>query len=91
MLAAERQNEILKLVRAHSSVRTNELSQSFKCEEETIRRDLDKLTANGLLKRSHGGAIAIDERPARRHRTMRGPSADEATHHRANYLELCPC
>nr|NIS43786.1 DeoR family transcriptional regulator [Desulfuromonadales bacterium] len=40
MLAAERQNEIVKLVRSEGSVRTRDLARALACAEETIRRDL---------------------------------------------------
>lgn len=62
MLAAERQNSILKLVNTEGSVRTRELARTLACAEETIRRDLDKLAESGLLARSHGGASAVDAR-----------------------------
>ena len=62
MLAADRQNKILKLVRTEGSVRTRELALALACAEETVRRDLDKLAETGLLARSHGGATAVDAR-----------------------------
>lgn len=62
MLAIKRHNEILKRLKVSGNVRTNELAPIFKCTEETIRRDLDKLAEQGLLIRSHGGAISLDER-----------------------------
>lgn len=62
MLAAQRHNEILNLIKVTGNVRTNELSPVLGCTEETIRRDLDKLAKQGLLVRTHGGAISQDER-----------------------------
>jgi DeoR/GlpR family transcriptional regulator of sugar metabolism len=35
------------------------LSESLSVTQETIRRDLEKLEANGLLQRSHGGAVLV--------------------------------
>lgn len=62
MLAAERQNEILKHIRLAGIARTNELADALSCAEETVRRDLDKLAENGLIARTHGGASSLDER-----------------------------
>lgn len=59
MLAADRHGEILRLVRTAGSARTRDLAPALDCAEETIRRDLDKLAEDGLLVRSHGGAIAV--------------------------------
>ncbi len=61
MLALERQREILALLGGQGSVRVNELAQRFDVAEETIRRDLDKLEAEGRLVRDHGGAVAALE------------------------------
>jgi len=62
MLAVKRHNEILNLLKVSGNVRTKELSDKLECTEETIRRDLDKLSQQALLVRTHGGAISVDER-----------------------------
>lgn len=61
MLAAERQQEILKKIKNSGIVRTNDLARAFSCTEETVRRDLDKLTNQNLLIRTHGGAVNLEE------------------------------
>ncbi|KAF0822205.1 DeoR/GlpR family DNA-binding transcription regulator [Cytobacillus firmus] len=61
MLVAERQQKIVELVNIKSSVRVSELSEYFSVTEETIRRDLEKLERENKLKRSHGGAVSIQE------------------------------
>jgi DeoR/GlpR family transcriptional regulator of sugar metabolism len=61
MLAAERQRKIVELVNTRLSMRVSELSQLFGVTEETIRRDLEKLEKENMLKRSHGGAVSIEE------------------------------
>lgn len=61
MLAIERQREILRALTEQPSVRVTDLSIRFQVAEETIRRDLDKLSAEGKLVRSHGGAVAALE------------------------------
>ena len=60
MLAAERQNQILRQARDTGTVRTAELATQFEVTEETIRRDLEKLGHAGMLFRTHGGAIYTD-------------------------------
>jgi len=60
MLAAERQNLILRQAREIGTVRTTSLAGEYSVTEETIRRDLEKLGHAGLLFRTHGGAIYTD-------------------------------
>jgi len=58
MLVVERQREIVALVDRERSVRVTSLARLFQVTEETIRRDLEKLEAEGKLLRSHGGAVS---------------------------------
>lgn len=57
MLAIERRNKIMELLQNHQSVMVTDLSKKFQVTEETIRRDLEKLEKEGLLKRTYGGAV----------------------------------
>ncbi|WP_188775068.1 DeoR/GlpR family DNA-binding transcription regulator [Paenibacillus hunanensis] len=59
MLVAQRYDKIVKLVNEHGSMRVTELSERCQVTEETIRRDLDRLERQGLLRRSHGGAVSV--------------------------------
>ncbi|MEY3394483.1 MAG: hypothetical protein RL346_719 [Verrucomicrobiota bacterium] len=59
MLAIERQRKILESARRDGTVRTQELSLALGVAEETIRRDLDALARQGLLKRTYGGAADL--------------------------------
>lgn len=52
-----RKQVILDLLGAKGSVTSTELSERFKVSEMTIRRDLTQLEADGLLRRTHGGAV----------------------------------
>lgn len=61
MLVAERQRKLLELVNERLSIRVSELSKIFSVTEETIRRDLEKLEKENLLRRSHGGAVSIQK------------------------------
>ncbi len=59
MLVAERQRKLVELVNERVSIRVTELARIFSVTEETIRRDLEKLEKENLLKRSHGGAVSV--------------------------------
>jgi DeoR/GlpR family transcriptional regulator of sugar metabolism len=63
MLAPERQQQILTLLKERGSVRTIDLSEEFQVTDETIRRDLQILADNQQLSRIHGGASSINGRP----------------------------
>lgn len=60
MFAEERKREILRILSQERKVKTLSLSQIFCVSEPTIRRDISELEEQGLLIRTHGGAIAID-------------------------------
>ncbi|NUR83036.1 MAG: DeoR/GlpR transcriptional regulator [Nonomuraea sp.] len=59
MLAPQRQQAILDLVRQHGGVRVVELVRAFGVSDITIRRDLELLAERGLLAKVHGGATTI--------------------------------
>jgi DeoR/GlpR family transcriptional regulator of sugar metabolism len=60
VLPAKRHLELIQLVRARGQMTVNELSSHFGVSGDTVRRDLDLLASQGLLKRTHGGAVAMD-------------------------------
>ena len=59
MLAIERRNAILSKLYLDGKVIVSALSQEFDVTEETIRRDLEKLDKEGLVKKSYGGAVLV--------------------------------
>lgn len=59
MLAADRLQVIADLVRKRGSVRGRDLVQALGVTDETIRRDLARLAEQGLVRRAHGGAVAL--------------------------------
>lgn len=59
LLVAERHTKMAMIVNENGSSRVSELSKIFRVTEETIRRDLEKLEGEGILKRSHGGAVSV--------------------------------
>ena len=57
MFPAERQGRILEILAEQRGVRVSALSELLGVSEMTIRRDLERLEGEGLLSRTHGGAI----------------------------------
>lgn len=57
MLAIVRRQKIVDIIQEKKKVLVQELATSFSVTEETIRRDLEKLEDQGILKRTYGGAI----------------------------------
>lgn len=57
MAGRERLMVIRQTVQVHKKASVGELSRICGVTEETIRRDLDKLEADGVVTRVHGGAI----------------------------------
>ncbi|MEE1315227.1 MAG: DeoR/GlpR family DNA-binding transcription regulator [Faecalimonas sp.] len=57
MLAIERRNAILEKLQIERRVVVSELSEFYEVSEETIRRDLEKLEAEGHAIKSYGGAV----------------------------------
>ena len=59
MLSSQRKQQILALLAAENQVMSSELSVHFGVSEDSIRRDLRELAAEGLLQRVHGGALPV--------------------------------
>jgi DeoR/GlpR family transcriptional regulator of sugar metabolism len=64
MLAIERHRRLLELLEEHGGIRTAQVALALNVTEETVRRDFEKLEADGVLLRSHGGAVRVE--PMRR-------------------------
>lgn len=60
MLALERHRWMLDRLNLEGSVRTSQVAQALRVTEETVRRDLEKLAGEGMLLRSHGGAVRLE-------------------------------
>ena len=61
MFALERQKLIIELLNQTGAVSVSRLSEEMGVTEETVRRDLEKLESKELLRRTHGGALPIDD------------------------------
>lgn len=65
-ITAERRNEISRLIITNGSIRVGDIAKKFGVSTETVRKDLIYLDKLGIIKKSHGGAMAssgIFEKP----------------------------
>ncbi len=76
---SERRRQILLELKLRPHVRISELARRFNVSTETVRRDFDALSDDGLISRAHGGATA----PAQGHY----PSLDERANDRIEERE----
>ncbi|MGM0874523.1 MAG: DeoR/GlpR family DNA-binding transcription regulator [Bacillota bacterium] len=60
MFAPERRKRIMDMLNEHQRVTIKDLSTEINVSEATLRTDLTKLEEDGLLKRTHGGAMLND-------------------------------
>lgn len=63
----ERRNEILKELDRKGRVKVTDLSKEFDCSEVTIRNDIKAMDIEGLLKRTHGGAVKVETETERKY------------------------
>jgi DeoR family transcriptional regulator, aga operon transcriptional repressor len=61
MLIEERRRVILTLLQDHKRVLTADLASRFRVSEITIRKDLEVLHHRGLILRTHGGALPVQQ------------------------------
>lgn len=57
MLIVERQKKLLELLRRRKTAELEDLARTLSVSSSTVRRDLESLEQQGLVKRTHGGAI----------------------------------
>ena len=63
MLAEERRDRLLELVRVRRFASLPELAEQLAVSESTVRRDLDQLEEQGSARRIHGGVLYTGARP----------------------------
>lgn len=63
----ERRNEILRELDRKGKVKVTDLSKEFGCSEVTIRNDIKAMDIEGLLKRTHGGAVKVETETERKY------------------------
>ena len=62
MLAEQRYQKILDLMQADGSVRVADLKKCMHVSPETIRRDLENMESQGVIRRTRGGAFLNKEK-----------------------------
>ena len=77
MLAAERRNQILEILRREERVLVGPLAEQFEVSEETIRRDLANLEKLGLAAKCYGGATLAESRVAPPFKVRKKLNVDE--------------
>lgn len=63
LILAQRRDKICKYLQAHQFLRSTDLVKMLGVSEATIRRDLDQLEREGIVERTHGGAILSQRMP----------------------------
>ncbi|MFD1848832.1 DeoR/GlpR family DNA-binding transcription regulator [Oceanobacillus bengalensis] len=61
MFASERRGRIMDLLQERKRITVKELASEIGVSEATLRTDLNKMEMDGLLTRTHGGAILNEE------------------------------
>lgn len=79
MLTAQRKHYLLEILRRDGRIVAKTLSAELGLSEDTLRRDLREMAAEGLLQRVHGGALpaspALADYPARERISGQGKQA----------------
>jgi DeoR family glycerol-3-phosphate regulon repressor len=79
MLMEQRHKSILELLAREGAVSVRDLRAILKVSPETVRRDISFLAQSQQLKRTHGGAIAVDsQEPEIRERLGTNPAEKQA-------------
>lgn len=59
MYQEQRLEAILKLLETHDTLTTEQMIEHFQVSRDTVRRDFTKLSAEGKVKRVHGGVMSL--------------------------------
>ncbi len=80
MLAEQRRNTLLELVRVRRFASLPELAEQLAVSESTVRRDLDQLEEQGVARRLHGGVLYTGVSPKLPHFDAQQPTDWEKKH-----------
>jgi DeoR family transcriptional regulator, fructose operon transcriptional repressor len=73
MLAEERRDRLLELVRVRRFAPLPDLAEALAVSESTVRRDLEQLEQQGTIRRIHGGVLYSGSSPKLPHFDVRQP------------------
>ena len=62
MYSIERKTEIQRILENAGRTEVNSLAKMFETSKETIRRDLREMEEAGTLRRTHGGAVFVQQK-----------------------------
>ncbi len=85
MFLEERQKAILEILAERGNISTAYIQRHFQVGYDTAKRDLFALEAQGLLKRTHGGAIPLQQVAAGK---PAGVTCKDITEIKENYLAI---
>ncbi len=85
MFIEERHQKILEILESKGSISTSEIQRKFCVGYDSAKRDLRILEEKGLLKRTHGGAIAVRQIGAGKPANV---TCKDFTEVKANYLAI---
>lgn len=88
MLSIERHEQILQILMEKKSVTVGELSKTMFVSDATIRRDLSQMEKEGLIKRSHGGAVLFESTNDETSILMREQEISSKKDHCGNRAEI---
>lgn len=74
MLAEQRRNRLLELIRARRFASLPELTEQLQVSESTVRRDLLQLETQGVTRRIHGGVLYAGSSPKLPHFDLQQPA-----------------
>jgi DeoR/GlpR family transcriptional regulator of sugar metabolism len=74
VLAEERRNRLLELVRVRRFASLPELAEQLEVSESTVRRDVESLEEQGTARRIHGGVLYAGNSPKLPHFDVRQPA-----------------
>jgi DeoR family deoxyribose operon repressor len=57
----QRLNQLIQLLKAHGNMKVNDIAKHLKISEMTVRRDLNELQIDKIVKRVHGKAIFLKD------------------------------
>ena len=63
LMPAQRRQRIIDFLQRHGAVTTGQLEHALGVSLSTLRRDLDTLAAEGVVDRTHGGALLRQQAP----------------------------
>lgn len=60
-ITEERRNQLAQILMWEGSLRVNDMAKKFSVSTETIRKDIAYLEEIGIAKKSHGGALVVND------------------------------